>query len=405
MTTRGPEPNMPRLEIDLPPYCVPKPRKGGFLVVYFQVPGRLRPKGWPDKTPRCPVRIDPANLAETVAKVCAWGQRQNDELARMRAGDPAPRRNPVKERGTLPWLANEYTKDDNPDWAALEPRTQSDYLKDIAIILKWSGASKRPHPPVTEIERKNVIAFLATMKDTPTKRRKVRGTLRLLFQHAVDLGTLDVNPADKIVLKVAKKVRQDKRRAKRERVLEWVAALDKIIAKADEMGLHSVGTAVLIASELAQRKSDVLDRRKGEHYQDGVFRFYQNKTGARVTVPAPKRLRERIEAYCEGQIYLVVNEATGQPYVSAEQFDNAFKRVAAEAGHPGLWFSNLRHLGILNLKHAGIDILEIPPISGHSLAGIYKILEEYNIEDDETAARVIAKLDAHRARQEQKLDR
>ncbi|MGB0763538.1 MAG: hypothetical protein ACPGO0_06300, partial [Acidimicrobiales bacterium] len=79
--------------------------------------------------------------------------------------------------------------------------------------------------------------------------------------------------------------------------------------------------------------------------------------------------------------------------------------VAAEAGHPGLWFSNLRHLGILNLKHAGIDILEIPPISGHSLAGIYKILEEYNIEDDETAARVIAKLDAHRARQEQKLDR
>jgi integrase len=52
-----------------------------------------------------------------------------------------------------------------------------------------------------------------------------------------------------------------------------------------------------------------------------------------------------------------------------------FKKAVKQIGLPHLWFHDLRHTGVTNLRRAGVDLLTIKKISGHKS---FESFERYN---------------------------
>jgi site-specific recombinase XerD len=391
---------MPSLEIELPPYVVPK-RRGGDVVFYFQVPARLRPEGWPGAL-RLPLdaskrsgRGDAAELAAVVAD----GENLYRRLQGERSGLPAAAR-----LHTLPWLIQsfEHHLKTTPREKPISQSTLDDYAYFGRVVIEWSAESGHPH--VKTISRPAALEFLATMNDTPTKRKHVAGYLRQLMYHAMDKGVRPDNPFVKIKTETPKA-----------KVHIWDdAELDKMVTTADELQLGAIATAMLIAHDEGPRPCDVLAfERKAEtvsgradlktergHYTpaDGCFRYFQKKTDGWVVSPAGQRVRDRLARQPALQRPLVMNAHTLKAY-NERVFLRDFHRVKEAAELPHLQFRHLRHTFCVKAKRAGLDAISIASKTGHDPKSVEDMLRKYYLpHDSEVAMNATAQLEAHRNR-------
>lgn len=363
---------MPSGMIDLPPYLVVKRRARRPDAHYFQVPARLRPEGWPATI----------RLSDDLATACVEARKHHERLKAERATAAPPR----DDTGTLPWLIRSFERSDA--YKALRPRSQQAYQYPARIVVEWSA--KANHPPVAKITRPAILKFLSALEDTPSTRLAVASYLRTLLTHAQDLGLIETNPASRLRLKRPKAKVRIWSREEFDAVVTWL----------DAHGRQQLVTALWIALTIGQREGDVLRLQEPRDYRNGVFRFWQSKTGAYVTVPAPDRLRQRIAARPRGQIPLVANEVTGVGY-NLRTLNKWLRKATRDLGLDDLRFMHLRHTAVVEMARAGCEVPEIASITGHSLRGVTKILEHYLPRDSEVARNAIAKLDAYR---EQKLD-
>lgn len=403
LRTRGCGGPMPSLEIELPPYVVPKNRGGG-VVFYFQVPKRLRPEGWPGAI-RLPIdtsrRTGRADAAE-IAAVVADGDELYSRLNGERTGKPAAVR-----LHTLPWLIQAFENDlrHTPRERPIAKATLRQYKHFGRVVSEWSQEAGHPH--VKTISRPAAIKFLSAFNDTPTKRKHVAGYLRNLMFFAMDQGLRTDNPFIRM-----------RTETPAAHVHIWTdAELDSMVTAADKLGHGAVAIAMLVAHDEGPRPCDVLafERYRGKglpegrdasldrgHYSpsEGVFRYFQRKTDEWVISPAGQRVRDRLAKLPELQRPLVMNPNTNRHY-NERVFLRAFHGVKDEAGLPHLQFRHLRHTFCVKAKRAGLDAIAIASKTGHSPKSVEDMLRRHYLpHDSEVATKATAQLEAYRARKE-----
>lgn len=182
---------------------------------------------------------------------------------------------PVPTSRTFTALVQSYVQ--SPRYRNLAPRTGRDYDK----VLEWVKA-KIGSLPVDKMQRKDVIRARDANAATLRFANYIVQVLRILFEHAIDQGWRDDNPAKGVsLLKSGAPARQP-----------WPE--EKIAA----FRATATGRTLLIfelALGTGQRIGDVLKMRWSDIEGDGIH-VTQGKTGARLWVPFTPHLRATLAA-------------------------------------------------------------------------------------------------------------
>ncbi len=375
--TNGRSTAMPSVRLDLGRFVsVRGPRADGTYRVLFELPPRLRPSGWSATTP-LPINgerrgdlKDPDEVARIIADANALYQRY--QQARHDAVRPAPEGRTIK-RLIQAWETSQAYK-------ATKPRTKKGYAALAREVQAWADSLPR-QPDPTNMTREAVERFLALYDDRPTQRWQVHKALRLVMDQAVALGWRSDNPVAAVKVKMPVS-RVDIWEAEDVEAYVWSAAWH------DQPGLAAM---ILTLWETGQRLTDAaIFRREAEYFAaEGVFRFRQSKTAARVTIRVSARLRAILEAVqVKGSPYLFHDGATGRPFRDVDRISHVFEAIRApvlanEGRH--LLIRALRHSCVVQLARAGCEVPEIAAITGHSVGTVGKMLTTYLPRDSQVA--------------------
>lgn len=353
-------------------YFVTRASKGGPRH-YWQPSAELRASGWHART-----------LSRD--KTTAWGEADaiNADLDRWYTTRQRAR------AGTVAALIDAYKA--SRLWARLAPKSQRDYAKHLAVIAGWFGASPVLAITPGQIQRE----YESLAHRAPARAADIVGMVRVLFDFAINNDKALINPA----------ARPQITRPPRKRPVIWSpAAVSAMIAAANDAGRPSVGDAIAYGHWLGHYPGDLVKLTR-DNYRDGVFTFTRSKTGAPIIVPHnaltarhARAARARHMARGTPSTHLLVCETTGKPYSSGEALAKAYRKVRAHAAKQDkdglqlswLRFKWLRHTAVVRLAEAACTIPEIASITGHSLAGVHRILDWYFNPTETIARAAVAK--------------
>lgn len=261
------------------------------------------------------------------------------EYARLLAGDRPIYAGPR----TFAALVREYIA--SHKHRDLSPRTQADYAK----VLEWVTAKLGPLP-VDRMQRKDVIRAQSVNAERQRFANYIVQVLRILFEHAIDLGWRKDNPAKGVSLL---KSTGPKREA-------WPRPLvDAYRAAADGRALLvfelCIGTGQRIGDVLRMRWNDI---------EDGVVMVTQGKTGQRLAVPLTPRLAAVLDATPRIGLTICAWGPAGKPtrYHTAANLVLAVRRkIGAEAYD----IHGLRYTTAAELAEAGCSDELIMAVTGH----------------------------------------
>lgn len=233
-------------------------------------------------------------------------------------------------------------------YTGLAPRTKSDYAK----VLEWVKAKIGPHD-VAAMQRQDVIRARDTNADTMRFANYIVQVLRILMEHAIDLGwrRSGDNPAKGVSL--LKSNRPDR--------LPWPPALVEAFRAA------STGRTRLIFElciGTGQRIGDVLRMGWADLEGDGI-NVKQRKTGARLWVPLTPQLRAVLEGTTRTGLTLCAWGPRGQPThyrTAADMIMAVRKQIGAEAYD----IHSLRYTTAAELAGLGCSDELIASVTGHS---------------------------------------
>jgi integrase len=352
-------------------HLVGKKQAGGHTLWYWQPSATLRKLGF--VTHRLAERTN--RLEDAIVEA----ERFNRELDDWRAGKGSEK---MLEPGTLPWLVKLYKETER--YTDLKDSTQRAYNAAIARLLAWSEENQ--HPPIAGMTGKHARDFLKSIVKRGMQVLTYR-VLRLLLAFAVEEGHATKNVATALRIKGTPA-----------RSTYWQPAdVEAFVAKAREMGRDSLALAVLLAVNTGQREGDII-RLAWSNYDGDTFVLRQQKTGAKVSVPATADLRELLATVTRKAPTIVVSEQTHVPYKGAS-FRHHFGLIRSAAGLSGaLRFHDLRRTAVVRLAEAGCTVPEISAVTGHSLDGTAQIIAVYLPPTAPMARAAVTRLDEARAR-------
>lgn len=392
------------------PYLVERTTSTGGVRRYWNPRKKLRALGWPT------VRLsddfgDAIRQARAINAVCdRWsaqrGSRQQvarpaDLVDRLRVdwGETLPDVTPTPGAPSVPPAAGPGTVGAmidafylSPQFTAKMPKTQGFYRYHLETVRQWAGDL-----PVQSITAPAVDEFReALAKRAPRKATGVVQAIRRLYnwgarQHRFR-ALIAENPGARAQL--------DMSPASEPRLWQPDEARH-MVATADRLGHHAIGTAIMLAIWLGQRQGDILALRR-DAWADGWFTLIQSKTGRAVTVPDNPSLSQRIEAEFArqnaagiGGVTILLDEVTGRPY-DEDLFRKRFRKVRNAAARDmascgELQFYHCRHTAVCAMAEAECTTIEIAAISGHSLQHVATILERYLVRTRALAANAVAK--------------
>ncbi|KAB2947903.1 MAG: tyrosine-type recombinase/integrase [Rhizobiaceae bacterium] len=257
------------------------------------------------------------------------------------------------------------------DWDDLAPRTRADYVKQIRVI----EAKFRDFPLGALGDRRSRGIFMAWRDErarTAGRRQADYGwqVLARVLSWAHGRGLVVANPCEK-----------------GGRLYRGSRA-DKVWTSDDEERflVHApkhLRLALLLALWTGQRQGDLL-RLTWTQYDGNVIRLQQGKTGARVTIPVGRPLKEALDAIGgkSGQILL---NSEGLPW-TADGFRSSWRKACAAAGIVGVTFNDLRGTAVTRLALAECTEAEIATITGHSLRDVRSILDAHYLHRDPALA-------------------
>ncbi|HYC63516.1 MAG TPA: hypothetical protein VEC14_02200 [Reyranellaceae bacterium] len=368
-----------------------KPGRGGKRYFWKPTPA-LQAAGWRSQ------RLDGAEADPAARELAAFRacDARNRELEQWRLGAApghAPARLKGAQPGTVAALISAYRK--SRFFRDLAAKTRRDYEQCLALIEEWAGED-----PAASIDAQDAEEFYSEMRPTkPAMAAAVIRVARLVWNWAPRLPgapKLEKNPFEKPGI-----------RSNRPRPRIWSRqAVDAMVAAADALGWHSIGTAIVLNEWLGQREGDILKLPR-ELDLLGDLIVEQNKTGAVAPLPISvvpalmARRGEEIARQLGRQAAakvapialppeLVLHELTGKPW-NEHTFRHMLAELrfyavvaAANAGQvelarelDSLQFKHLRHTAVTRLAEANVNVERIAAITGHSLATVNQILEHY----------------------------
>ncbi|ARC36625.1 integrase [Paracoccus yeei] len=254
-------------------------------------------------------------------------------------------RAPVPEGRTLRALVISYQLSDR--FTDLAPRTRADYLKVLEFVK-----SKLGHLPAERMQRKDVIRAQHSNKEAVRFANYIVQVLRVMFEHAIDQGWRNDNPAKGVrLLKSGRPPR-----------LPWPAEMIAAFRQATSIGTRSRLIFELLLGT-GQRIGDVLKMR-WDDLESGGVNVRQSKTGAALWIPLTSSLREALGA--TSKVGLTI---CAQPNGRPTSYDGAHALLMAvrkDIGAEAYDMHALRHTATHELAAAGCSDETIQAVTGHS---------------------------------------
>lgn len=267
------------------------------------------------------------------------------EYARAIRGDAAEASAPEPQR-TFRALIRSYRASER--YQRLAPRTKRDYDKVLAFIEDKMG---RLEP--AKMRRKDVIRARDANRDAVRFANYVVQVIRPLFEHAIDLGWMEENPARGVSLLKPREAKE--RRA-------WPTA--KLYAFREAAPLGSIERTLFeVLLGTGQRIGDAIAMRWGD-IEDGGLWVRQGKTKRRLWLPLSRDLRAALDAAPRAGLTIVADDE-GRPltYWKAQRRMFAIRqRIGAEDYDQHA----LRHTATAVLAELGLDDDTIMAITGHT---------------------------------------
>ena len=253
----------------------------------------------------------------------------------------------VRKRDALSGVIQHYRA--HHKFTRLAPRTRADYEKRLAYLDDKLG---HLHP--RQIERYHVIKWHDAWaeKFSPHRANYLLAVLKVVLEHAIDMGLTSTNPA-----KGVKAHRYDKLDRQ-----PWPA--DLIAAYRDAAPL---GTPARLVMELClgtgQRIGDVLAMRWSD-LEDGGVHVRQSKTKARLWIPLTAPLRAALDATDRRSLFLLTNRAGTGP-LSYRAAAHAVSAIRAQIGAEAYDIHSWRYTATAELAALGLDDATIQAVTGH----------------------------------------
>ncbi len=234
------------------------------------------------------------------------------------------------------------------EFKVLRPLTQKTTRHELGKIERAHGTKR-----VEKLARRHIkdeMSLLAA--DRPDAANRFLRYLRLILEHAVELGWMEVNPARGV----------KRLRTGGDGFLEWP---EELIAQYEAH--WTLGTKQRLAFDLllyaGQRRSDTAPMARNAARKDEI-RVVQQKTGAPLWIPMHPSLQASIAAAPSGGIYFLLTEY-GKPFSTAG-FGNWFRAQCDAAGIPeGYAAHGLRKAAGRRLADAGCSAHQIMAVLGH----------------------------------------
>lgn len=235
----------------------------------------------------------------------------------------------------------------SPRFAKLKPRTVSDYDG----VLKFVDELLGPTDPA-RVQRRHIVGWRDDNAGKVRFANYLVQVIRVLFEHSIDLGWRQDNPAKGVALL---KSTAPKREA-------WPA--DRIEA----YRAKATGPARLIFElclGTGQRIGDVL-RMRWNDIEAGGINVKQGKTGAVLWVPLTPHLRAALDDTPKRGLTIVCNP-DGRPmaYKTAQGHVMAVRKLIGAEGYD---IHSLRHTAASELAALGCSDELIMAVTGHSSA-------------------------------------
>ena len=272
--------------------------------------------------------------------------------------------------GTMAALVVSYRS--SATWRALRPETHRAYSPFLDDLVAQYHTNR-----VAMMEPRHVRQLVEKRATTPASANRLLSILRILMQHAIDLGWRDTDPTAGV-----RGIRY------RTRSIETWTEQD-----IEAFRRHwPAGTRARLALSLllytGQRRGDVI-RLGQQHVRDGEIHVVQGKTGARLRIPIHADLAAELRAISHDHLAFLVTEA-GAPFATGNAFYNWFRWAAGKAGveKPP---HGLRSAAARRLAEAGCSTREIMALTGHStLAEVERYTRMAN--QAELAQRAVARM-------------
>jgi len=298
--------------------------RAGLPKYVYRVRGALRfqRRGWPSHTFVCQDQHNPGFYTEYLSYLNA---------AALPRG-----------RDTYAELIVSYRMSDR--FTGLAPRTRRDYAKHLAYLEERIGG----HDPRATTRRDVNVIREGSM--TASRFNYLLAVLRVLHEHAIDIGLRPDNPAKGV--RKRKVVHMDRQ--------PWP---DDLIAAFREAADHKTLLLFELLLGTGQRIGDVLKMQWGD-YRDGVVYVRQGKTGTKLEIPATARLRAMLDAEPRRALTIVTGRDGGRPW-SYRGAAQAMMRVRQLIGAEAYDQHALRYTAAAELAGLGLDDATIAAVTGH----------------------------------------
>lgn len=275
-------------------------------------------------------------------------------------------------RGTLGHLVTAYLA--SGDFREKKPRTQSDYRKRMGLIAELHGKVS-----VRDVGREFLIGIRDVLSAQPVKANNQIGAFSVLLSYAQDrpkeflLPAQWHNPAHRI-----------KRLKAGPGYPPWP---DAVIDLARQHAYPQLRWLIDMALETGQRGQDVVVM-VWTHYDGNMISVVQQKTGARIWIPASARLRAtlgEIRAGHRGTAVILTNKS-GRAWTEGH-FRKEIGALMKRIGFPGYSIHGLRKNATNRLLEAGCSTKEAQSITGHTTL---QMIELYGAEAERKTLAVSA---------------
>lgn len=285
---------------------------------------------------------------------------------------------PPPERGdTMRALLRAYEA--SPEWTALAPKTQQQYLIYLRPWLEVADAV------VGEVTRRDILAARDAIARTRGRGAATAfgRVTAALFAWALDREWIQHSPAARI------------RALPGGHLPTWteaqiataLAGLDEPLRRATVLGLYT-----------GQRRED-LCRMTWAAYDGRAIRLRQGKTGQALVIPAHPELRAELDRWKEARAgVLILTDARGNGW-RPEYLSDRMGKALVRLGLPnGLNVHGLRKAAARRLAEAGCSVHEIAAITGHASLSMVELYTRA-ADQERMASAAIARLQTDKRRQ------
>lgn len=284
-----------------------------------------------------------------------WYVRMGNQYHRITAEEGSPEfnrqywtilANERQERHTFSALIRNYQRSDR--WSHLRQRTRADYERILRYLDDKIGSRE-----ITEMRRQDILTALHANRDRIRFANYIQQVLSVLFEHALDLGWAETNPAKGVrKLKVPP--------AKRREHIPWP---DWAVARFRSEA-QSVSRLILeLGIGSVQRPGDWPTFRWSD-YDGDCLRITQGKTGRQLLLPCTEQLKTALEpAPRRGLTILTLQDGRQMSYRRMAQI---MRQERARLGLLDYDLHALRYRGVMELAWADCTDGEIAAFSGHA---------------------------------------